>query len=83
VDVDFTVFPVYLEGPAEREFYRDHTEAELKVWKSRLIEVLKDSPSKERKFLKWKVYGYDKQTCYGMFRYVEVVIWEGELEVID
>lgn len=50
--------------------YRYREETEMKAWKKHLIEVLEDSPSKERKFLRWRVYE------------TQEVVEEGELEVL-
>jgi hypothetical protein len=81
-DIDFVAFLCpHGMGSAKYELYRAQTETDLKAWKRQLVEVLKDSPSKERKFLRWKVYGYDSQRCYGVFVYIQVVE-EGELEVL-
>ena len=81
VDLNFTTSPFYgLEeaGTPKGELYRTQAKADLTVWKRHLIEVLKDSPSKERKFLRWKVCGSQR----GISRSVQVVIEEGELEVL-
>lgn len=48
----------------------------LVVWKTHLIQVLKDSTSKERKFLRWKLIGSLWFVAKG------VVLEAGELEVL-
>ena len=50
----------------------------LKVWKRDVIKVLKDCPSKDRKFLRWKVYEGERR--YGVLR--KILVEEGELEVL-
>lgn len=81
VDLDFTTSPFYPDenGTPKNELYRTQAETDLKVWKGYLIEVLKDSPSEERKFLRWKVCKTLRQlyTSGG----AHVVLEEGELEV--
>lgn len=79
VELDFNISPFYPEeiGTIERESYRAQTETDLTVWKSDMIEILKDSPSQGRKFLRWKVY--ESQRCNGISR--GVIMMEGELEV--
>lgn len=47
------------------------------MWKIHLIRVLKESPSKERKFLRWKVSG-SRMDC-GVAEYI---VENGELEVL-
>ena len=51
---------------------------DLETWKRHLIEVLKDSPSKERKFLRWKVTEVPNFT----YPHHDVVVEVGELEVL-
>ena len=48
----------------------------LVVWKTHLIQVLKDSPSEERKFLRWNLIGSL------WFVAQDVVLEAGELEVL-
>ena len=48
----------------------------LVVWKIHLIQVLKDSPSDERKFLRWKLIGSLWFVAKG------VVLEAGELELL-
>ena len=49
-----------------------------KAWKAGLIDVLKNSPSKDRKFLRWNFVQIE-QSVYGS--YVRKVVGTGELEV--
>ena len=51
-------------------------EERRRVWKRGLIEILKNSPSKERKFLRWTV-----TSTSGPFGYRERISKSGELEV--
>lgn len=81
VDLDFITSPFYPDetGTAKSELYRVRAETDLGVWKAYLIEVLKDSPSNERKFLRWKVYKSLRH--HGIPRGIQVVVEEGGLEV--
>ena len=65
----------------EHERFRAQTETDLKAWKRHVIEVLKDSPSEERKFLRWKVYE-SRRLPYSVSRGTQVVLEQGELEVL-
>jgi hypothetical protein len=67
-------------GPAKRELRRAQMETDLEEWKVHLIQVLKDSPSKERKFLRWKVS--ESQLYRDVSEDIVVVVEDGELEVI-
>ena len=77
VGLDFTIHPDEA-GTARSEFYKARAKKDLEVWKTYLVEVLKNSPSKERKFLRWRVYKGHRRR--GTPREVQVVV-EGELEV--
>ena len=81
VGLDFFASPFRADevGKANDELYAARIETDLKAWKERLIEVLKDSPSKERKLLRWEVC--EKRRSYS-FGYLDVVLEEGELEVL-
>ena len=71
MDLDFIISPFLGgSGKSESAMYRYREETEMKAWKKHLIEVLEDSPSKERKFLRWRVYE------------TQEVVEEGELEVL-
>jgi len=80
-ELDFTTSPFHAVGPdtAKSDHYKAQVEMDLKAWKACLVEILKDSPSKERKFLRWKVY--KSQRHHGISRGAQVVVEEGELEV--
>ena len=84
VDLDFLAVMLHLDeiDTTTGELHKAYTERDLKAWKRRLIKVLKDSPSKERKFLRWKVYYEGRR--HGAFspRDIQVVGEEGELEVL-
>lgn len=56
------------------------TEA-LRAWKAHSIEILRDSPSAERKFLKWEIYGGPKWGTPGVAEIESVMDVEGVLEV--
>ena len=63
----------------EHELHRAQMKADLEVLKAHLIQVLKESPSNERKFLRWKVA--EHQYYRGATRNI-VVVENGELEVL-
>ena len=81
--LEFTATPFYPDemDTAECERFRAQAETDLKAWKRHVIEVLNDSPSKERKFLRWKVYE-NRRLPYSTSRGTQVVVEEGELEVL-
>jgi len=81
VELDFItlLFPDEI-GTAKGEVRRGQAETYLKLWKVHLIQVLKDSPSKERKLLRWKVS--EREMPYGVTEYTVVVVEDGELEVL-
>ena len=83
VDVDFVTSPFYTgeTGTADGELYVARIEADLKAWKRHLIEVLKDSLSEERKFLRWATF--EQQGSRGFARFLQpMVLEEGELEIL-
>lgn len=54
--------------------------AKLETWKTRIVDVLKDSPSKDRKFLRWSnSRAYPKSYCAS---YDDEAVVAGELEVL-
>lgn len=77
MDIDFFIAISFRDktDATNRRFLRAETEADLKVWKRGVIEVLKDSASKDRKFLRWRVYG-------GICNPGSALLEEGELEVL-
>jgi len=81
VDLDFLTSPFYPgeTGTPASELYGTQVKVDLNTWKAYLIEVLKNSPSKERKFLRWKV----GQNIHAVHRGYHVVLEEGELEVFS
>jgi len=83
VGLDFTVAPFYPDemDTTECERFRVQAETDLKAWKRRVVEILNESPSKERKFLRWKVYE-TRRLPYSTLRGTQVVLEEGELEVL-
>ena len=76
VEVEFAIAVDEL-STADYELHRAQTKARLEVWKSHLIQVLKESPPNERKFLRWKVTGREFH-----LRSDWVVLENGELEVL-
>ena len=58
---------------------RDGRERYLKEWKGLLIPVLKDSHSKERKFLRWKL---SENHWYRAPNIITDIVEDGELEVL-
>jgi len=54
-------------------------ERERKAWKRELVNLLKDSPSTERKFLKWTVTKSHLRTVFG---WAYEVVESEELEVL-
>ena len=81
--LDFTISPFYPDemDATEHGGFRAQAETDLKTWKRRVIEVLKDSPSKDRKFLRWRVYENQRHP-HSISRGTQVVLEEGELEVL-
>ena len=73
------VVDVELEEAVDREPV-DDIEKGRKTWRRELISLLKDSPSTERKFLRWKIAQSYLRTD-GRGRAYEIVVNE-ELEVL-
>ena len=78
MEVDFATHLSRPDGidTAKRELCRAQVEADLKLWKIHMIQVLKESASKERKFLRWKVTG-DRGRDVAPY-----IVEDGELEVL-
>jgi len=81
VELDFPELLVFVDivNEAKVELCRTEAKPELRVWKRYLIQVLKDSPSRERKFLRWKATEY--QIRRGVTGQDVVVREIGELEI--
>jgi len=81
VDISFISYLLYAEesAPAGCELRRARVEKDLKAWKGHLIKVLKDSPSKERKLLRWKLSEW--QIGGSSSKDMPVAVEDGELEV--
>ena len=82
VDLDLVTSPFCPDedaSTAESELYKARVEMDLNAWKRHVVEILKDSPSEERKFLRWRVH--KGQGLDGIFRGAQVVVEETELEV--
>ena len=63
MELDYAI-QVYSEDEVKCRVRVDKQEALLKEWTGLLIPVLKDSPSKERKFLRWmlsEIYPYPRR----------------------
>jgi len=74
VDIDFSTPRYSHKTPSHQEsIVRD-----LEAWKRYLVEVLRDSPSKERKFLRWRV----REHWNHGFIWYTIDVEEGELEVL-
>ena len=69
-----------LGGETEAQVRRGMRERYFKEWKKFLIPVLKDSPSKERKILRWELFELDRYRGYSGIG-TEVVV-SGEQEVL-
>ena len=82
VNLDFTISPFYPDEASTvgSKLYKVQAERDLEIWKTHLVEVLKDSPSKERKFLRWRIS--KGQRHHDFPGGVQVVMGEGKLEVI-
>ena len=82
MDLEFTTSPLYPDaaGTVRSELYKLQAEKDVEVWKTNLVQVLKDSPSKERKFLSWRIY--KGQRRHDIPRAAQVVVGEGKLEVL-
>ena len=79
MELAFPIQMVLLAG-VRLESRRDKIMADLKVWKVHLVQVLKESPSKERKFLRWKVSG--SRLCRSLPGDAIAAVGNGELEVL-
>ena len=82
VEIDLTT---YLSPPdewdmAEHRLRRAQIETDLNMWKEEMIQVLRDSPSKERKFVRWKASV--SNSLDNPFDPNFVVVGSGELEVL-
>ena len=82
VDLNFTImfhrFLVSTQGTREQK-----REELLEGWKKLLIQVLKDNPSEERKFLKWKfTESIRTRVCEDPAYMPTIVTKNGELEVL-
>ena len=75
MELEYNTFVSY---GIEREIRKDKRETFLKEWTGLLIPVLKDSPSKERKFLRWK-FSEIRRFC---IRGYTGVVENGKLEVL-
>lgn len=77
VELDLITSPFYPYelDTEEIDVYNSRKVVDLKVWKACLVEILKDSPSKERKCLRWEVYKSHRH--HG----IQAAVEEGESEV--
>lgn len=83
VELEFPIQLIILGlmSTEKREVHKAQIKALLTVWKTHLIPILRDSPSKERKFLRWKVSGNRSCRDYPDDD-IDVVLENGELEVL-
>jgi len=81
VTISLTIDLVHPGGyPTQPDLlYGEKTEGNLKAWKEQLIQVLRDSPSERRKFLKWRVCRRYRE-CGGL-QHIGVIEENGESEV--
>jgi len=80
VELDFLVSPALSDrkdAPKRGRLWAQ-TETGLKVWKRDVVKVLRGSPSKKRKLLRWKVY--ETQTRQDLHR--GILVEEVEVEVL-
>lgn len=78
----FSISPHELET-TKHELLKAKIKADLEVWKVHLIQALNDSPSKERKSLRWKVSENRPLCANGIVRSNFVPVGDGELEVLS
>ena len=79
MDIKLFICPIDQEEVSIPETYKIHLAGAargLEAWKKRLIQVLEDSPSGERKSLRWKALKLDDADDD-----IWVNVEEGELEV--
>ena len=82
MDVELFICPDLGEDISIPEVYKSYLAGaarDLEAWKEHLIQVLEDSGSEERKFLRWKVYIPDDHGTW--VKVEEKGLEEGELEV--
>ena len=82
VEIDLIAYPPSPDvvGPFERGRRRAQIKTDLNTWKALLIRALKDSPSKERKLVRWKVS--ERNVVVFPFEYYFEDLESGELEVL-
>lgn len=82
VKIDLTTHIYSQDEPwmAEHRRRRIQIKTDLNAWKVHLIQVLKDSPSEERKFVRWRVS--EKYTIPHRGKRNLAVVEKGELEVL-
>ena len=82
MEVDLIAYLFALDEPGTAEYRRRRAqiETDLNAWKAHLIQVLKDSPSEERKFVRWMVS--ERYTSPDTFGCNLVAVESGELEVL-
>lgn len=80
VKLEYVTDLFVLGGETEAQARKERRETFLERWKESLIPVLKDSPSKERKILRWELFELRRHPGYFHNGVVEVVE-SGEREV--
>lgn len=79
IDLTASLFAKDELDTAESERRRAQIKIDLNAWKTHLIQGLRDSPSKERKFVRWKAS--EEYTPSPVLERNLVVVESGELEV--
>lgn len=70
---------IHITNRGKRKDRRDKQKKHLKEWMRLLVPVLKDSPSKERKFLRWRLSELELSVIW---RVMPGGVKSGELEVL-
>lgn len=84
MEIEFYICPMDREEvsiPEKSKSHLDGAARDLDLWKKHLIQVLEDSPSAERKFLRWKVSKPSDDDYYMWVEVEEGGLEAGELEV--
>lgn len=81
MEIDLTAYLFTPDEPwmAEHKRRGAQIKTDLDAWKAHLIQVLNDSPSEERKLVRWRVS--ERYTPYDASECNLVVVESGEMEV--
>ena len=77
--VEIVLRSLYFSRPVDDTTFdagKEKLKKGLTIWKAHLIQILKDSPSEERKFLRWKLV----ESLWFLGK--DIVVMAGELEVL-